>query len=85
MSEVYPFPEVIRWQQGKRHLFPLLLNGKYPERVLFLCASFTIFSKIYQAIREMGPKSQWIRGHIAEDKIYCEYIAANEEIIREHA
>lgn len=35
---------------------------------------------------ELGPDDlQWITSYIAEDKIYCVYIARDEDIVREHA
>ena len=33
----------------------------------------------------MGPEIQWNQSYVAEDKIYCEYIAPNKEMVREHA
>ena len=36
-------------------------------------------------LRNMGPKIQWIHSYVAADKMYCVYIAPNEEMIREHA
>lgn len=36
-------------------------------------------------LRNMGPEIQWVHSYVAEDKIYCVYIAPNEEMIREHA
>jgi hypothetical protein len=33
----------------------------------------------------MGPEIQWIHSYVTDDKIYCVYIAPNEEMIREHA
>lgn len=33
----------------------------------------------------MGPKIQWLYSYVTADKIYCVYIAPNEEMIREHA
>lgn len=36
-------------------------------------------------LRELGPQIQWIESYVTDDKIYCVYIAPNEEIIREHA
>ena len=33
----------------------------------------------------MGPQIQWIHSYITENKIYCVYIAPNEEAVREHA
>jgi hypothetical protein len=36
-------------------------------------------------LRELGPEIQWIHSYVTQDKLYCVYIAPNEEIIREHA
>jgi hypothetical protein len=36
-------------------------------------------------LRNMGPEIQWIQSYITDDKVYCVYIAPNEEMIREHA
>lgn len=36
-------------------------------------------------LRKMGSEIQWIHSYVAEDKIYCVYIAPNEEMVREHA
>ena len=36
-------------------------------------------------LRELGPSIQWVQSYVTGDKIYCVYIAPNEEIIREHA
>jgi hypothetical protein len=33
----------------------------------------------------MGSEIQWIHSYVAEDKIYCVYVAPNEEMVREHA
>ena len=34
---------------------------------------------------EMGPQIQWVQSYVTDDKIYCVYIAPNEEMVREHA
>ena len=36
-------------------------------------------------LRELGPEIQWIQSYVTDDKIYCVYLAANEELVREHA
>jgi hypothetical protein len=33
----------------------------------------------------MGPQIQWVQSYVTDDKIYCVYIAPNEEVVREHA
>ena len=36
-------------------------------------------------LQEMGPHIQWQESYVTQDKIYCVYIAENEEMVREHA
>lgn len=36
-------------------------------------------------LRQMGPSIQWLHSYVTGDKIYCVYIAPNDEVIREHA
>jgi hypothetical protein len=33
----------------------------------------------------MGPQVQWVQSYVTGDKIYCVYIAPDEESVREHA
>jgi Protein of unknown function (DUF4242) len=44
-----------------------------------------ISRKSCDVLREMGPQIQWIESYVASDRIYCVYIAPNEEMIRQHA
>jgi hypothetical protein len=37
------------------------------------------------ALNELGPQIQWLHSYVTEDKIYCVYLAPDEDIIREHA
>jgi hypothetical protein len=36
-------------------------------------------------LQELGPEIQWIHSYVTGDKVYCVYIAPNEDLIREHA
>lgn len=36
-------------------------------------------------LSEMGPQIQWVESFVTSDKIYCVYIAPNEDMIRTHA
>jgi Protein of unknown function (DUF4242) len=38
-----------------------------------------------EALNEMGPQIQWLHSYVTEDKVYCVYLAPDENIIREHA
>ncbi|NQU64136.1 MAG: DUF4242 domain-containing protein [SAR324 cluster bacterium] len=44
-----------------------------------------ISQKSCGVLQEMGPQIQWVESFVTDDKIYCVYIAPNEEAIREHA
>jgi hypothetical protein len=37
------------------------------------------------ALAELGPEIQWQESYVAGDKTFCVYLAANEDIIRQHA
>jgi hypothetical protein len=36
-------------------------------------------------LHQMGPNIQWVQSYVTGDKVYCVYIAPNEDMIREHA
>lgn len=44
-----------------------------------------ISQKSCGVLKELGPQVQWVESYVTDDKIYCVYIAANEELVREHA
>ncbi len=44
-----------------------------------------ISQKSCSVLKEMGPQIQWVESYVTDDKIYCVYLAANEELVREHA
>jgi uncharacterized protein DUF4242 len=38
-----------------------------------------------ETLREMGPQIQWLHSYVTEDKVYCLYLAPDEDSVREHA
>ena len=36
-------------------------------------------------LSKMGTQIQWVHSYVTGDKIYCVYIAPNEEMVRQHA
>ncbi len=44
-----------------------------------------ISQKSCGVLNQMGPQIQWVQSYVTNDKIYCVYIAPNEEMVREHA
>ena len=35
-------------------------------------------------LRDLGPDIQWLHSYVTDDKITCVYVAANEDLVREH-
>jgi hypothetical protein len=45
----------------------------------------TISQKSCGVLRVMGPRIQWLQSYVTQDKLYCVYIAPDEQTIREQA
>ena len=45
----------------------------------------SISQKSCSVLNQMGPQIQWVQSYVTGDKVYCVYIAPNEEMIKEHA
>ena len=54
--------------------------GKLSERDL---KALSIKSR--GVLYDMGPEINWVESFVTDNKIYCVYVAPNEEMIREHA
>ena len=44
-----------------------------------------ISQKSCSVLESLGPQIQWQQSYVTDDKVYCVYIAPNEELVREHA
>ena len=44
-----------------------------------------ISQKSNQVISTLGPEIRWLQSYVTDDKIYCVYVAPDEDIILEHA
>ncbi len=44
-----------------------------------------ISQKSCSVLRNLGPQIQWLTSFVTDDKIYCVYIAPDEQTIRDHA
>jgi hypothetical protein len=45
----------------------------------------SISQKSCNVLNTLGPSIQWVQSYVVDDKIYCVYIAPNEDLIKEHA
>ena len=76
-------------------MFPILRETDMPkyliERELPGAGKLTadqlhaISQKSCGVLSAMGPQIHWLHSYVADDKIYCVYVAPNEEMVREHA
>jgi len=41
--------------------------------------------KSREALASMGTNVQWVQSYVTDDKLYCVYLAHNEDEIRNHA
>jgi uncharacterized protein DUF4242 len=44
-----------------------------------------ISQKSCGVLSKLGPQIQWVHSYVTDNKIYCVYIAPNEQMVREHA
>lgn len=44
-----------------------------------------VSQKSCSVLRAMGPSIQWVESYVTDNKIYCVYVAENEQAIRKHA
>lgn len=55
-------------------------TGKLTQRQLQ-----AISQKSCGVLQKLGPQVQWVESFVTDDRIYCVYVAPNEEMVREHA
>ena len=36
-------------------------------------------------LKELGPDIQWVESYVSDDKVYCIYVAPDEDAVRKHA
>jgi hypothetical protein len=41
--------------------------------------------KSNQVLRELGPDIQWVESYVADDQLFCIYLAVSEGLIRRHS
>jgi hypothetical protein len=42
-------------------------------------------AKSNDVLRKLGPDIQWVESYVADDRLFCVYLATGEDIIRRHA
>lgn len=44
-----------------------------------------ISQKSCSVLNRLGPRIQWVESYVTDDKVYCVYVAPDEEMVRQHA
>lgn len=44
-----------------------------------------IAAKSNQVLAELGPEVRWLTSYVTDEKIYCVYVAPDEDVLVEHA
>jgi hypothetical protein len=44
-----------------------------------------ISQKSCAVLSKLGPQIQWVESFVTGDKVYCVYVAPNEQMVRQHA
>jgi Protein of unknown function (DUF4242) len=44
-----------------------------------------ISKKSCEVLREMGAQIQWVQSYVSDDRVYCIYVAPDEDAVRKHA
>ena len=44
-----------------------------------------ISQKSNQVLCDLGPEIRWLQSYVTDDKLYCVYVAPDEDMILEHA
>jgi hypothetical protein len=76
------------WRPATLCCYHLLPWGEPACRSTLSSAKFPapeISQKSCGVLRSLGPSIQWVESYVTDDKIYCVYIAPNEEMVRQHA
>jgi len=63
-----------------------VIEREIPEQSRLSSARLQAISqKSCRVLREMGAQIQWVQSYVTDDKIYCIYLAPDEDAIRKHA
>jgi uncharacterized protein DUF4242 len=63
-----------------------LIEREVPEAGSLLPEQLRSMSEASRRVLDqMGPQIQWVNSFVTDDRIYCVYIARDQQLIREHA
>lgn len=76
--------KIFNFKEGKMPRF--IIEREMPEAGKLTRTEMKDISKqSNDIIKELGPDIQWEESFVTNDKLYCVYLARNEDLIKEHA
>ncbi|MDO9596044.1 MAG: DUF4242 domain-containing protein [Lutibacter sp.] len=77
---------MLKTENLKENQHMYVIEREIPDAGKLTAEELKAISKISCAVLEkMVSEIQWIHSYVTMDKIYCVYLAPNEEMVREHA
>jgi hypothetical protein len=78
--------EIHTYTLGDLTMQRFVIEREFPGAGKLSAAELQSIAKTSNAvIRDLGPGIQWEHSYVTGDKIYCVYLAKDEQMIREHA
>jgi len=80
------YPNINSLQRKDKRMPKFLIERELPGAGKLSPAELRAISqKSCSVLKNLGPQIQWLESYVTQDKIYCVYIAPNEQLVREHA
>src|SRR5713226_7859659 len=80
-----PYPEYVS-KKGDREMPKFVIERDLPGAGNLSPEQLrTISQKSNKVIADLGPEIHWLHSYVTDDKLYCVYVAPDEDIILEHA
>jgi len=86
MSLAAPIIQGIVWAPPRHPMPKFVIERELPGAGELTPAELhAVSEKSCSVLNDLGPTIQWVQSYVATDRLYCIYIAPNEELVREHA
>jgi hypothetical protein len=77
---------LLRWPFGEVDMPQYVIEREIPGAGSLSDAELqAVARKSVGVLKEMGPEIKWLHSYVTGDKVYCVYLAPDEETVREHA
>ena len=82
----YPVNNLLPWPFGEVGMPQYVIEREIPGLGNLTDAEMKeVARKSVGVLKDMGPEIKWLHSYVTGDKMYCVYLAPDEETVREHA